>query len=70
MRIMKKAFGRGLADLILIGIILGSIFPFLYMFLMSFRSTINAYDFSFSLDKFTLQQYIKIFQMDYSSIMC
>ena len=65
MSIMNKAFGRGLADLILIGIILGSIFPFLYMFLMSFRSTINAYDFSFSLDKFTLQQYIKIFQMDY-----
>ena len=41
-----------------------SIFPFLYMFLMSFKSTINAYDFDFSLDKLSLMQYQKIFQLD------
>ena len=65
MGLMKKFIGRGLSNLVLLGIILGSIFPFLYMFLMSFRSTINAYDFRFSLDELTLQQYSKIFQMDY-----
>lgn len=34
------------------------------MFLMSFKSTINAYDFDFSLDKLSLMQYQKIFQLD------
>lgn len=48
----------------LLCIILMSIFPFLYMFLMSFKSTINAYDFDFSLDKLSLMQYQKIFQLD------
>ena len=48
----------------LLCIILMSIFPFLYMFLMSFKSTINAYDFDFSLDKLSVMQYQKIFQLD------
>lgn len=64
METTKKIIKGGISNLILIGIIIGSIFPFLYMFLMSFKSTINAYDFDFSLEELTLQQYIKIFQMD------
>ena len=64
MEIIKKVMKCGLSNIILIGIIIGSIFPFIYMFLMSFKSTINAYDFDFSLEKLTLQQYIKIFSMD------
>lgn len=63
MEMTKKMIKGGVSNILLICIIVGSIFPFIYMFLMSFRSTINAYDFDFSLEKLTLQQYIKIFQM-------
>ena len=36
MQILKKGAGRVASSLLLIGIIIASIFPFLYMFLMSF----------------------------------
>lgn len=65
MKTAKKGIKNGITNLILIGIIIVSIFPFLYMFMMSFKSTINAYDFDFSLDKLTLIQYQKIFAMDH-----
>ena len=41
-----------------------AVFPFIYMFLMSFKSTINAFDFDFSPDKLTLEQYVKVFEVD------
>lgn len=48
-------------DLFLICLILLCILPFAYMFLMSFRSTVNAFDFRFGLSDLTLKQYEKIF---------
>ena len=65
MQILKKGAGRVASSLLLIGIIIASIFPFLYMFLMSFKSTINAHDLDFSLEKLSLMQYQKIFAMDH-----
>lgn len=65
MQILKKGVGRAASSLLLIGIIIASIFPFLYMFLMSFKSTINAHDLDFSLEKLSLMQYQKIFAMDH-----
>lgn len=65
MQILKKGAGRVASSLLLIGIIVASIFPFLYMFLMSFKSTINAHDLDFSLEKLSLMQYQKIFAMDH-----
>ncbi len=65
MQILKKGAGRVASSLLLIGIIIASIFPFLYMFLMSFKSTINAHDLDFSLEKLSLMQYQKIFSMDH-----
>ena len=61
---MKKIIKGGAANLMLLAIIIVSIVPFIYMFMMSFKSTINAYDFDFSLDKLTFMQYAKIFAMD------
>lgn len=63
-RSFKKILRHTLSGILLIGIIIGSIFPFLYMFLMSFKSTINAHDLDLSLDKLSLMQYQKIFAMD------
>jgi multiple sugar transport system permease protein len=60
---MKKAAKNGISDLFLLGIILVNVLPFVYMFLMSFKSTINAYDFDFSLSQMSLTQYRKIFAM-------
>lgn len=65
MQILKKGAGRVASSLLLIGIIIASIFPFLYMFLMSFKSTINAHDLDFSLEKLSLMQYQKIFAIDH-----
>ena len=65
MQILKKGAGRVASSLLLIGIIIASVFPFLYMFLMSFKSTINAHDLDFSLEKLSLMQYQKIFAMDH-----
>lgn len=65
MQILKKGAGHVASSLLLIGIIIASIFPFLYMFLMSFKSTINAHDLDFSLEKLSLMQYQKIFAMDH-----
>lgn len=48
-------------DLFLICLILICVLPFAYMFMMSFRSTVNAYDFQFNLSDLTLKQYLKIF---------
>lgn len=64
MEAAKNILKRGISDILLIVIIMISIFPFLYMFAMSFKSTINAYDFDFSLEKLTLMQYQKIFALD------
>lgn len=61
---MKKGIERGVADILLLLIIIVSIFPFVYMFLMSFKSTINAYNFDFSLDQLSLVQYQKIFSLE------
>lgn len=60
---MKKTAKNGVSDLVLLGIILVNVLPFVYMFLMSFKSTINAYDFDFSLSQMSLMQYRKIFAM-------
>lgn len=60
-----KYIKRGVADIGLLIIIIVSIFPLLYMFLMSFKSTINTSDLDFSLDKLTIMQYEKIFAMEY-----
>ena len=61
MKSVKKLVRHGVSDVILLGVIIVSVFPFLYMFLMSFKSTINAFDFDFSPDKLTLEQYVKVF---------
>ena len=64
MELVKKGLKNIISDALLIVIIIVSIFPFVYMFMMSFKSTINAYDFDFSLDKLSLIQYQKIFAMN------
>ena len=51
---MKKT-SRLLVDIFLIITILLCILPFLYMILMSLKSTVNAYDFDFALSKLTLK---------------
>ncbi|MDO5135822.1 MAG: carbohydrate ABC transporter permease [Eubacteriales bacterium] len=58
---IKKAIKGAAANIGLLMVAGVSVFPFLYMFFMSFRSTINAYDLSFSLKDMTLMQYEKIF---------
>lgn len=57
---MKKLY-KLLGSLILIFVTLLCILPFLYMILMSLKSTLNAYDFSFSLSNITFEHYQKIF---------
>ena len=64
MKSVKKLVRHGVSDVILLGVIIVSVFPFLYMFLMSFKSTINAFDLDFSPDKLTLEQYVKVFEVD------
>lgn len=64
MKRIKKgvmAIGANVGLLLVSG---ASVFPFLYMFFMSFRSTINAYDLNFSLKDMTLLQYKKIFAVE------
>lgn len=61
---MKTPLKTALSGILLIGIIAANIFPFIYMFLMSFKSTINAHDLDLSLDKLSLMQYQKISAMD------
>lgn len=58
---MKKLLQRGGVNLFLIFAILLCTLPFLYMLLMSFKSTTNAYDISFALSELTWNQYKKIF---------
>ncbi|BDF33663.1 sugar ABC transporter permease [Lachnospiraceae bacterium] len=60
-----KAIKNGMDSILLTGIIVVNIVPFVYMFLMSFKSTINAHDFDFSPEKLSLQQYGKIFAMEH-----
>lgn len=62
---IKKGVKGGIINLLLLAIIVVSVFPFAYMFLMSFKSTIKASDLDFSLDKLSLMQYEKIFAMDH-----
>jgi len=62
---MKKTVKRITSDILLIIIILVNLIPFIYMFLMSFKSTINAYDLDFSLNKMTLAQYQKVLSLDH-----
>lgn len=57
---MKK-ISRLLVDILLIITILICILPFLYMILMSLKSTVNAYDFNFALSELTLKHYKNIF---------
>ena len=64
MKSVKKLVRHGVYALSQSGVIIVSVFPFLYMFLMSFKSTINAFDFDFSPDKLTLEQYVKVFEVD------
>ena len=61
---INKYIKRGVADLILCLIIILSIFPFIYMFIMSFKSTTNAADISISISKLSLLQYRKIFALE------
>ena len=59
---MKKFKISGIIiDIFLIFMILLCTLPFLYMMLMSLKSTINAYDFDFSLSELTLKHYKNIF---------
>ena len=60
---MKKT-SRLLVDIFLIITILLCILPFLYMILMSLKSTVNAYDFDFALSKLHLKIIIKIFLLN------
>lgn len=60
---MKKRMIRLLSDIFLLLIVVVCGIPFLYMFLMSFKSTINALNFSISPELLTLEQYQKIFVM-------
>lgn len=64
MESVEKCIKRLVSDIVLLGIILISTFPFLYMFMMSFKSTINAHDLDFSLEKLSLMQYRKIFSLE------
>ena len=48
-------------NIILVVMILICTLPFIYMFLMSFKSTLNAYDFHISLGEMTLEHYQMIF---------
>lgn len=57
---MKK-ISNIIVDLFLIFVILLCTLPFLYMILMSFKSTTNAYDISLSLSSMTPVHYKKIF---------
>ncbi len=57
---MKK-ISNLIADLFLIFVILLCTLPFLYMILMSLKSTTNAYNFSFALSELSLTHYQKIF---------
>lgn len=61
---INKYIKRGFADLILCLIIILSIFPFIYMFIMSFKSTTNAADISIAINKLSLFQYRKIFALE------
>ena len=60
MKIKKKLPGI-LGDIILLITAVFCVLPFIYMLLMSLKSTVNAYDFSISLSEITLEQYLKIF---------
>ena len=60
MKIKKKLPGI-LGDIILLIAAVFCVLPFIYMLLMSLKSTVNAYDFSISLSEITLEQYVKIF---------
>ena len=60
MKIRKKLPGF-FGDILLLITAVFCVLPFIYMILMSLKSTVNAYDFSFSLSEATLEQYIKIF---------
>ncbi len=60
---MKK-ISHILGDLVLIFTALLCILPFVYMILMSLKSTLNAYDFSFSLSSLTFKHYQTIFSGD------
>ena len=64
MKAIAKGLRNGIDFILLIGIIVVNVVPFVYMFMMSFKSTINARDFDFSLDKLSFVQYQKIFAMD------
>ncbi|MBO8462327.1 MAG: carbohydrate ABC transporter permease, partial [Firmicutes bacterium] len=58
---MKKV-GNYIESAILLIVIFVCLLPFVYMFFMSWKSTLNAYDFSFSLKEFTIQHYQTIFK--------
>lgn len=58
---MKRVLRIG-SDIFLLGFILICVLPFVYMILMSFRSTVNAYDFRFGLSDLTIEQYVTIFE--------
>lgn len=56
-----KRLWNGIEAILLVLVILICILPFIYMFFMSFKSTLNAYDFHFSLQEITLEHYKMIF---------
>lgn len=58
---MKKRIPNTICDIILLITTVFCVLPFFYMILMSLKSTVNAYDFSFSFKNITVQHYIKIF---------
>lgn len=61
---IRKSAVSGVSGIILLLIIMVNIIPFVYMFAMSFKSTINAYDMSFAWEDLTLMQYQKVFALD------
>ena len=60
---MMRFIKNRISDVFLLLLAFISLAPFIYMFIMSFKSTINAYDFSISLDEMSLIQYKKIFEI-------
>lgn len=57
---MKKVLNIA-ADLFLLALAALCMLPFIYMMMMSLKSTINAYDFNFALSELTLKHYKDIF---------
>ena len=55
-----KFIEKQIANLVLLVVIAVSVFPFIYMLIMSLKNTLSTYD--FNLNGLTLENYVKIFR--------